>query len=165
MKSFQQESQNDQDHEFDTQRYIEFNIGVERYALELLTVLEVISIPTTTPVPNSPAYMVGLMNLRGKIISIVDVRKKLGIKALENNAESAVIILKVRDTSIGIIVDSINRVLQVGKNDVDNALEIKGQSNAQFIDGIYHKEEKMTFLLSPYKLFAADIAFVEDRAA
>jgi len=109
--------------------------------------------------------MVGLMNLRGKIISIVDVRKKLGIKPLDNNSESAVIILKVKETSIGIIVDSINRVLQVGKNDVDNALEVRGQSNAQFIDGIYHKEEKMTFLLSPYKLFAADIAFVDEKAA
>lgn len=165
MKNFQSEDISEKDHNYETQRYIEFNIGVERYALELLTVLEVISIPTTTPVPNSPSYMVGLMNLRGKIISIVDVRKKLGIKPLEDNSEAAVIILKVKETSIGIIVDSINRVLQVGKNDVDNALEIKGQSNAQFIDGIYHKEEKMTFLLSPFKLFASDISFVEESAA
>lgn len=139
------------------ERYIEFNLGTERYAVTLLQVLEVISIPQTTPVPNSPPYTLGVMNLRGKIISIIDIRKKLNIPPLEKNDEVAVIIINLGETNIGIIVDSINRVLSVNESELDNAVEIQGQINAKYIKGVYHSEEKLTFLIDPYELFKKDL--------
>ena len=62
------------------QRYLQFDLGNERYAIALLNVKEVIPLPETTPLPDSPSYYIGIMNLRGQIISIMDFRKKLNIK-------------------------------------------------------------------------------------
>ncbi len=72
-------------------RFLCFSLGNEHYAIPLLTVKEVIAPPETTPVPQTPAYFKGIMNLRGQVISVIDLRTKLGIKPLQS-AENAVII-------------------------------------------------------------------------
>jgi purine-binding chemotaxis protein CheW len=70
-------------------RYLSFNVGKEQYAIPLLTVREVIGMPEITPVPFTPNYFLGIMNLRGQIISVVDLRLKLGLGAGKNTSETA----------------------------------------------------------------------------
>ena len=112
----------------DSERYLEFDLGTEHYAIRLLQVKEVIPIPETTPIPKAPSYFLGIMNLRGHIISIVDLRKKLGVPSKENLEEEAVIIADVEGVKMGVIVDSINRVLPVSMKDVSEVPEIKFRS-------------------------------------
>ena len=101
----------------ENERYIEFSLGEEKFAIALLEVKEVISCPETTPIPRSPSHFVGVMNLRGQVISIVDLRKKLSIQST-SELEEAVIILELDGANIGVIVDSINKVIldPVAKN-------------------------------------------------
>ena len=131
----------------DGMRYLEFDLGEEHYAVKLLLVREVIPVPETTPIPKSPSYFLGIMNLRGHVISIVDLRKKLAISPKENNTESAVIIVDVNDVQIGVIVDSINRVLSVTEKTISNVPEINTQVNAKYIEGVHRQEDKLTVLL------------------
>ena len=91
MKDFNSENLNETS---DKNRFIEFSLGQEDYAIPLLMVREVISIPDTTPIPKAPKHFIGLMNLRGQVISIVDLRTKLTIKPREESSDSAVIIWK-----------------------------------------------------------------------
>lgn len=133
-------------------RYLEFNLGTERYACELLSVLEVISVPETTPVPNSPTYLEGVMNLRGQIVTIIDLRKKLNITPKEENKEQAVIILNVEGHHLGVIVDSINKVLNVTENSVSDSADVQGQSQAKYINGIHKEDDELVFILDFYKL-------------
>ena len=91
-------------------RYLSFNLGVEEYAVPLLAVREVIAMPEYTPVPYTPPYFLGIMNLRGQVISIMDLRQKLGVKPLQQ-AETTVIICDLGGASIGVVVDSVNTVL------------------------------------------------------
>ncbi len=134
-------------------RFLEFNIGKERYGVELLTVIEVISIPDTTPLPNAPKYIRGIMNLRGQIITVVDLRMKLNIAALENQSESATIIVKVNNIQVGVIVDSINKVINVSPKDLAEIVSTNKNKNSKFINSIWKSpEEYLVFLLNFEKL-------------
>lgn len=128
-------------------RYLQFSLGNEKYAIPLLEVREVIPPPETTTMPNGPAYFVGIMNLRGQIISIVDLRKKLNIKPAEQGVEEAVIIVCLEGVSIGLVVDSINKVVNLGSQEISEIPEIKSQVNAKYIYGVFKREEELTLLL------------------
>lgn len=130
-----------------SQRYLQFDLGQESYAIALLNVKEVIPLPETTPLPDSPSYYIGIMNLRGQIISIMDFRKRLKIAPKEDRDEEAVIIVEFDGVGIGLVVDSINRVLNVGGNEVSEVPEIKFQVNAQYVQGVYRGDKNLTILL------------------
>lgn len=95
-------------------RFMEFLLGDQAFALPLISVKEVISRPEITPVPNMPAHFEGMMNLRGKVIGVFNMRKKLAVRATsERQSESpeAVIVVEGEDVSIGMIVDEVTRVI------------------------------------------------------
>lgn len=149
-----------------SQRYLQFDLGAESYAIPLLNVKEVIPMPETTPLPDCPAYYVGIMNLRGQIISIVDFRKKLKIQPKENLEEEAVIIVEVDGVGIGLVVDSINRVLNVPESQVGEVPEIKFQVNAQYVQGVFKGSDKLTVLLDLENLLnLAEIRGLRQKAA
>lgn len=129
------------------QSFLQFKLGNEFYAVPLLKVQEVIPIPETTTIPNSPSHYVGIMNLRGQIISVVDLRKKLKVKASEQKNEEAVIIVNFTELSIGLVVDSINRVLNIEVGDVTEVPEVNKQLNTKYIQGVYRSEDNLTVLL------------------
>ncbi|MBT3984132.1 MAG: hypothetical protein HOE90_22445 [Bacteriovoracaceae bacterium] len=128
-------------------RYLEFDLGNQSYAVHLLSVKEVITVPDTTPLPNGPDYFVGIMNLRGQIISVVDLRKKLRIESKTLGLEEAVVIVDLQGVSIGLIVDSINKVLNFSISDITEVPEVQSQVNAKYIQGVYRGEGKLSVLL------------------
>lgn len=127
-------------------RYLEFSLGDECYAIPLLKVREVIAVPNTTPIPHSPPYFMGIMNLRGQVISILDIRKKLGIKPNEESSETAVIIVDLDPIFLGIVVDSVNKVLAISEHDVGDRPSLEGK-NTDYITGVYRVEDKLTILM------------------
>lgn len=129
------------------ERFIQFDLGTESYGIQLLMVKEVIPLPETTPLPNSPSHYVGIMNLRGQIISVVDLRKKLNVKPKSEELEEAVIIVEFEGVGIGVVVDSINRVLNISDNDISEVPEISSQINAKYIQGVYQGEKRLTIML------------------
>ena len=138
-------------------RYLSFSLGQEEYAIPLLSVKEVIAIPELTPIPSSPPYFLGIMNLRGQVISILDLRQKLGIKP-QNLTETAVIICDLSPLTIGVVVDSINSVLSPKENEVAGKPEMQNNKNTEYITGVFKTEEKLVLLLDLAKaLNVADI--------
>lgn len=132
-------------------RFIEFSLGNEDYAIPLLMVREVISVPDTTPIPKSPSHFVGIMNLRGQVISVVDLRKKLKVEA-KKDKEEAVIIVDIGGMNIGVVVDSINKVLAFSSEEVSEMPEVEHQLNTHYIFGVYKKEKSLTVLLDIAKV-------------
>ncbi|MBP9682594.1 MAG: chemotaxis protein CheW [Bacteriovorax sp.] len=132
-------------------RFIEFSLGREDYAIPLLMVREVISVPDTTPIPKSPSHFLGIMNLRGQVISVVDLRKKLKIDAKQDK-EEAVIIVDIGGMNIGVVVDSINKVLAFSSEEVSEMPEVENQINTHYIFGVYKKENSLTVLLDIAKV-------------
>jgi purine-binding chemotaxis protein CheW len=146
-------------------RYLEFSLGKLDYAIPLLTVREVITVPDTTVIPKSPAFFLGIMNLRGQIISVVDLRKKLGITDKKEEIEEAVIILELGEMNIGVVVDSINRVLTFKASEIVPAPEVDLLIKADYVGGVYRKENALTIILEVNKVFDIQQLQAMQRAA
>ena len=128
------------------ERFLSFSLGAEEYAVPLLAVREVIAMPEYTPVPYTPPYFLGIMNLRGQVISVMDMRQKLGVKA-DKNAETTVIICDLGGVSIGVVVDSVNTVLSPNPDEVTPKPEIQSSRNTDFITGVYRRDKKLILFL------------------
>lgn len=143
--SQEQKSMNPRDLK-NSDRYLCFLLGKEEYALPLLDVKEVIALPDITPVPQTPPYFLGIMNLRGQVISILDLRSKLGIKTSES-PETAVIICDLKPNSIGVVVDSINSVINPTADQISEKPEIQSQRSTDYITSVYRDKERLILLL------------------
>lgn len=142
-----------------TERYLEFSLDSEVYAIPLLTVKEVIAYPEITSIPHTPVHFLGITNLRGQVISVVDLRKKLGLQA-KIGAETVVIICDVGSLSLGVVVNSANSVLQLGPEQIQPKPEIQSSKSSDYLLGVAQKDQKMVLLLDIAK--ALD---VNDRLA
>lgn len=140
----------------DVNRYLEFNLGEERFAVPLLTVKEVIAVPETTKVPFTPDYFLGVMNLRGQVLSVIDLRRRMGITPRADTAETAVIITDLGFTHLGVVVDSINRVLAVEGNDFAPPPEIEKNSKTVFVTGCYKSDKNLVLFLDVNKILDRD---------
>jgi purine-binding chemotaxis protein CheW len=131
---------------YQEQRYLQFSLGSETYAVPLLSVKEVIAFPEVTPIPSMPNYYNGIMNLRGKIISIIDLRTKFGIKC-DPNGEKAVIICDLDPLCIGIVVNSVNSVLTLTSEEICPKPDLENSKKCEYITGVAKKDSKLTLLI------------------
>ena len=144
-------------------RFLEFNLGDEIYAIPLLVVREVISTPDTTSIPKAPSYFKGIMNLRGQIISIIDLREKLKIKPLADN-EEAVIILDFSDFRLGVIVDTINKVLTVNSSELRDIPLADTKVSSDYIEAAFERGEDLIVAIDIAKaLDVSDIAILKEE--
>src|SRR4051794_11838506 len=105
-----------------SERYLTFLLGKEQYAIPLLQVKEAIEMSEPTPIPQTPSYFKGVINLRGQVISVLDLRSKLQLEKIENGPKTAIIILDLEPSlCLGVIVDRINSVLAFHSEDVSVA--------------------------------------------
>lgn len=137
------------------ERHLSFSLGDEEYAVPLLSVKEVIAIPEITPVPHTPPYFLGIMNLRGQVISVMDLRLKLGIKA-NPGAETTIIICDLKPYSIGLVVDSVNSVLNPVAERLNAKPEIQSNRPTDYITGVYQNGEELVLFLNIAKTLNLD---------
>ena len=125
------------DQEEDTQKgkFLTFSLGNEFFGLEICYVTEIIGIQPITEVPDLPAYVRGIINLRGKIIPVMDVRLRFKKPFREYNDRTCVIVVDIRDISVGLIVDSVSEVLSIRDEDIVPPQELKSAQN-KYIKGI-----------------------------
>lgn len=150
-----------------TGRFLEFNLGSEKYAIPLLKVREVISIPETTPIPKAPGYFRGIMNLRGHVISIVDLRMKLGVEMSgERPQDEAVVILDFAEFHVGVIVDSVNKVLTVDDSEVSDLPVADTKIKSDYIMGVYKREGDLVLLVDVVQaLDLKDLVLIKESLA
>jgi purine-binding chemotaxis protein CheW len=142
------DTDNDVKHSNSTKRFLEFRLGNESYAVELLKVKEVITPPEMTPVPKSPPYYCGLMNLRGLVLTVIDLRKKLGITPGQDTSQNGVIIFDLGEELVGVMVDSIQKVLNISLEHIKPVPDSEGAANSFFM-GVLQQEDKISMWLDP----------------
>ena len=125
-------------------RYICFTLGQNQYAIPLLQVKEVIGMVPTTPVPQSPSHLMGIINLRGHVISVLNLSNKLKLKA--ENANSTIIILEFANSSYGVAVNSVDCVMSYESNEISPPTEFENHSNSGVL-GVGKKDKSLTLLL------------------
>jgi purine-binding chemotaxis protein CheW len=142
------------------QRYLAFSLNEEEYAIPLLHVKEVIALPEVTQIPYTPSHFLGIMNLRGQVISIVDLRLKFKMKKAEKTTETTVVICDFDSVVLGVVVDSVNCVMALGEGDIAPKPEIESSVNSGYITGVTKRDKKLVVLLNLAKALS-----VEDRQA
>lgn len=152
----------------DRVRYLCFCLGDEEFAIPLLQVKTVTGLPDVTRVPNTPGYFMGIMNLRGQIISVLDLRKKFNVKPVDRG-ETAVIIVEVGSHQIGLVVDAINSVLSPAHEELQPRPEMMNGKSSEFVTSVYAIEKRIVLILDVLKALGADdrqaIEMLGSRAA
>jgi purine-binding chemotaxis protein CheW len=128
-------------------RYICFNIGEQEYAVPLLSIKEVLGLPEITSIPQCPPHFLGVCNLRGNVISVVDLRVKIGEKP-KNTDETSVMILDLGHYMIGVVVDKINAVLTIKEEEVSEKPIIESNRSTDYIQGIFKQKDQLVLLIS-----------------
>lgn len=146
---------NDEDLEIqeDTQkgRYLTFELDREVYGIEIKYVTEIIGIQDITEVPEMPEYIKGIINLRGKIIPVMDVRLRFKKEPREYNDRTCIIVIDIEDISIGLIVDSVSEVLAIPETEVVAPPEV-GKGSNKYIKGIGKVGNEVKLILDSHKL-------------
>lgn len=136
-------------------KYICFNLGIEKYAIPLLTVKEVIRVPEITAVPQTAPHFLGIMNLRGQVISIMDLRKKLNLTE-SNSVETTVMVLNFGKNHLGVVVDCINYVVSLSDADISDKPVVSSNQNTDYITGVYRKENELILVLDIAKALSVE---------
>ena len=141
-------------------QYLTFKLADEIYALEIGKVREVLDFTTVTKVPRMPDFMRGVINLRGSVVPVVDLRLKFGMDATEKTVNTCVIIAEVtvdNDTTVlGALADSVQEVIDLGAGDISAAPKIGTRLRTDFIRGMGRRDDRFIILLDVDKVFSAD---------
>ncbi len=137
-------------------RYLTFILGSESYAFEIKYVTEIIGIQKVTEVPNIKEYIKGIINLRGIIVPIVDVRKRFGMEQIEYDDRACIIVVKINNTNIGLIVDEVAEVLSIPEDSISPPPLTNKGSHSRFINGMGKVEMNVKIVLNIHKLLYDD---------
>ena len=150
-------------------QFVTFEVEDEEFAIDILTVQEIIRMMQITRVPQSPPSVEGVINLRGQITPIVDLRKRFDLAAREHNNESRIVVVEVKGRVLGFIVDRVNEVLRVDSSIVQPAPELASSVESDYVRGVGKLDDRILILLDLERLFAErdldDVDQCLDRAA
>lgn len=142
--------------------YLSFKIGEELYASNVKNVINIVELTKITKVPRTPEYMLGIINLRGMVLPVVDTRKKFGLPPTEFTVNTCILVLEVvvNNTSVlvGALVDGVKEVIEIEENEIKEPPTIGFSLNNYFITGVYKKkdEDKFIMILDMDSIFSTD---------
>lgn len=143
--------------------YLTFRLGAEEYGIDILRVQEIRSYEQPTRIANAPAFLKGVVNLRGVIVPIVDLRLKLGCDTAEYNHFTVVIVLNVRGRVVGAVVDSVSDVLELSGEAIRPAPQLNATIDANYITGIGSVADRMLILMDIEALMSSnDMGLMDD---
>lgn len=140
-----------------------FNLGKEEYAIDISYSKEIIRIPNFTKIPNVPHYIEGVFNLRGTVITVIDLKKRFEIGDMEKGADGRLLILDFNDLQIGIIVDDISEVIRIDNLTIQNLGTELINISKNSIDGITIMGERLIILLNALKLKSEIFKFCSEK--
>ena len=134
---------------------VTFKLGAEEFALDILVVQEINRRAEITMVPKTPEFVEGVINLRGKIVPVLDLRKRFGLSRREFTGQSRIIVVNVAHRALGLIVDSVSEVLRIPAHAVEPPPPLVAGVDAAYIKGVGKFEDRLLILLDLEKVFSA----------
>jgi purine-binding chemotaxis protein CheW len=137
---------------------VTFTIGDEEFGVDILKVREINRMMDITRVPKSPPFVEGVINLRGKVIPVINLRKRFAMETRESDKETRIIVVEVDTKTIGFIVDSVSEVLRIPADTVEPPPPFVADVDAEYISGVGKLEDRLLILLDLEKLFGGSAA-------
>ncbi len=139
-------------------QYLSFTLDGEEYAVEILKVQEIRGICPITPLPQAPRHVRGVMNLRGAVVPVVDLRLALGLAEPEYGKFTVIVVLSVRGRTLGFVVDSVSDVLSVEPTAIERTPDLGGRVDVSMVNGIVRTQERFVMLLDVDRVSGVDLS-------
>ena len=138
-----------------------FILRQQLYAVPILAVQEIRRYSEPTPLPNAPPYVLGLINLRGTVIPVFDLRMRFGVPSPVYDRLTVIVIVIVGERNVGIVADDVSKVLTLGEGDVRPSPEMAAQVDLTFVQGVLREGERLVTLLDVERLLGPDLRGIE----
>ncbi len=134
-----------------------FKIGNEEFGVPISEVREIVRLVPITPVPRTPAFIEGVVNLRGQILAVVDLARRLNLPASARSDKTRIIVIEVEDHTVGMIVDEVTEVLRLSSDNIDRTPEIiSTEVHQEYLQGVGKLGERLLILIDLAKIFSAE---------
>src|SRR5690606_9243463 len=133
-------------------QWVTFKLQEETYGINVMQVQEVLRYTEIAPVPGSPDYVLGIINLRGNVVTVIDTRSRFGLEPAEVTENSRIVIIEAEKQVIGILVDSVAEVVYLKSSEIDTAPNVGTEESARFIQGVSNREGELLILVDLNKL-------------
>jgi purine-binding chemotaxis protein CheW len=137
-------------------QWVTFKLEKETYGINVMQVQEVLRYTEIAPVPGAPDYVLGIINLRGNVVTVIDTRSRFGLESTEVTDNSRIVIIEAEKQVIGILVDSVAEVVYLKASEIDTAPNVGTDESAKFIQGVSNREGELLILVDLNKLLTDD---------
>lgn len=135
---------------------VTFRLKDETYGINVMQVQEVLRITEIAPVPGAPQYVLGIINLRGNVVTVIDTRTRFGLPTTERDDASRIVIIESEEQVVGILVDSVAEVVELRHSEIDSAPNIGNEESARYIQGVASRDEDLLIVVDLNKLLTEE---------
>lgn len=137
-------------------QWVTFRLDGETYGINVMQVQEVLRMTEIAPVPGAPDYVVGIINLRGNVVTVIDTRKRFGLMPTESDDATRIVIIESDNNIVGILVDSVAEVVNLRGSQIETAPNVGNDESSKYIQGVFSREEDILILVDLNKFLSDD---------
>ena len=137
-------------------QWVTYRLGDETYGINVMQVQEVLRYTEIAPVPGAPEYVLGIINLRGNVVTVIDTRSRFGLPPSDTTDNTRIVIIESDEQVVGILVDSVAEVVYLKSSEIDSAPNVGTEESAKFIQGVSNRDGELLILVDLNKLLSDD---------
>jgi purine-binding chemotaxis protein CheW len=135
-------------------QWVTFRLDNETYGINVMQVQEVLRYTEIAPVPGAPPYVLGIINLRGNVVTVIDTRLRFGLSQTETNDQTRIVIIETENQVVGILVDAVAEVVYLRQSEIETTPNVGNEETAKFIQGVCHKNKELLILVDLEKMMS-----------
>ena len=137
-------------------QWVTFRLDNETYGINVMQVQEVLRYTEIAPVPGAPTYVLGIINLRGNVVTVIDTRERFGLTTAEITDNTRIVIIEADEQVVGILVDAVAEVVYLRQSEIETAPNVDNDESAKFIQGVCHKNDELLILVELEKMMSEE---------
>ncbi|WPN31686.1 chemotaxis protein CheW [Pseudomonas sp. P5_109] len=137
-------------------QWVTFKLDNETYGINVMRVQEVLRYTEIAPVPGAPSYVLGIINLRGNVVTVIDTRQRFGLMNAEISDNTRIVIIEADKQVVGIMVDSVAEVVYLRQSEIETAPNVGNEESAKFIQGVCNKNNELLILVELDKMMSEE---------
>jgi len=137
-------------------QWVTFRLDSETYGINVMQVQEVLRVTEIAPVPGAPDYVMGIINLRGNVVTVLDTRRRFGLPSKEQDDSTRIVVVEADQTVVGILVDSVAEVVELNRSAVESSPNVGNDESSKYIEGVATHESELLILVDINKLLSED---------
>ena len=135
-------------------QWVTFRLSGETYGINVMQVQEVLRYTEIAPVPGAPPYVLGIINLRGNVVTVIDTRLRFGLPSADTTDQTRIVIIEAENQVVGMLVDAVAEVVYLRQSEIETTPNVGNDESAKFIQGVCHKNDELLILVELEKMMS-----------